>query len=327
MAFPAIVGAADKAGSKPPIVGSDAFTYEADHEWGRLPDDIKYGNTHGICQDAQGYIYIHHTVHKTSRSPNSMVVFDENGQYVRSWGAMYKGGAHGLHISKEGNEEFLYLCDQLHGIVTKRTLRGEEVWTLGYPAESEAYKLGSDGQRPPYRPTNMAIAPNGDIFVSDGYGSSYINQYSAKGEFIRTFGGLGSGPGQLSRPHGIWVDTRSKTPVLIVADRSNSRLQTFSLQGEHIGFVGGVKLPCHFHNRQDILLVPDLAARVTLMDRSNNVITHLGEGPENFRERREPPFPTGQFISPHSACFDKSGNIFVVEYVPTGRVTKLRKTA
>jgi hypothetical protein len=147
-----------------------------------------------------------------------MVVFDERGEFVRSWGRQFKGGAHGLSIRKEGGEQFLYLCDYRHGIVTKRTLQGEEVFTLGYPAKN--------GAAVPYRPTNVAIARSGDIYVGDGYGSSYINKYKA--EFIRTFGGLGKEAGQLDCPHGLWVDTRSETPVLTVADRSNARLQRFT---------------------------------------------------------------------------------------------------
>ena len=95
----------------------------------------------------------------------------------------------------------------------KTTLDGEEVFTLGYPKESEFYKLDTDGKpATKYSPTNLAIAPNGDIYVGDGYGSSYINQYNSKGEFIRTFGGKGKEPGQLDCPHGITVDLRGPQP-------------------------------------------------------------------------------------------------------------------
>jgi hypothetical protein len=97
--------------------------------------------------------------------------------------------------------------------MVKTTLDGEEVFTLGYPKESEFYKLDKDGKpATKYSPTNLAIAPNGDIYVGDGYGSSYINQYNSKGEFIRTFGGKGKEPGQLDCPHGITVDLRGPQP-------------------------------------------------------------------------------------------------------------------
>jgi hypothetical protein len=181
---PVILGASDKADSKAPVLGQGENQYEAIHDWGELPRTIRYGNTHGVCEDSQGNIYVHHTVHATSASQDTMVVFDHKGRFVRSWGRQFKGGAHGLTIRKEGSEEYLYLCDYQHGIVAKRTLKGEEVFTLGYPAESDAYKPKHQTSAVAYRPTNVAIAPNGDIYVGDGYGSSFINQYNQGAEFI-----------------------------------------------------------------------------------------------------------------------------------------------
>ena len=327
---PAILGAQDKAGTKRPILGEGEYRYEAVHDWGELPSQICFGNTHGVVGDSQGNIYIEHTVHATSQSADTIVVFDDKGKFVTSWGKQFKGGAHGLFIRKEGSTEYLYICDNLHGIVTKRTLKGEEVFTLGYPSESEAYKIAADRSRPVYRPTNLAVAANGDVYVGDGYGSSYINQYNGQGQYIRTFGGLGKELGQLSTPHGIWMDTRGPEPVLQVADRSNHRIQTFSLDGKPLRVTGGVKSPCHFHQSGDMLVVPDLSARVTLLDRSNQVILHLGDGGDGWRELRtkeRSAFIPGKFICPHGAWFDAAGNIFVAEYVEVGRVTKLRKLA
>lgn len=187
---PLILGATDKSGSKKPIIGSGEHTYEVTHDWGELPVDIQYGNTHGVCEDSQGHIYIHHTVYATSEKADSMVVFDREGKFVKSWGKEFRGGAHGLHIRKEGGTEFLYLCDIQRGLVVKTTLDGEEVFTLGYPKESEPYsKPGPDGKPLKYSPTNLAVAPNGDFYVGDGYGSSYVLQYNSKAEYIRTFGG------------------------------------------------------------------------------------------------------------------------------------------
>ena len=197
---PAILRADDKAGAKRPIVGSGDHTYEVFHDWGELPASIKYGNTHGVVEDSQGRIYVHHTVNATSESSDSMVVFDAKGKFIKSWGKEFKGGAHGLHIRKEGSTEFLYLCDTKRGLVVKTTLNGEEVFSFGYPDQSDAYKPGPDGKKPKYSPTNLAIAPNGDLYVGDGYGSSYINQYNSKGEYIRTFGGKGKEAGQVGLP-------------------------------------------------------------------------------------------------------------------------------
>src|SRR5262252_10358648 len=100
---PTILGAANKSGSKLPIMGTGKHTYEVIHDWGELPAGIKYGNTHGVVEDSQGRIYVHHTVHATSEIPDSMVVFDDKGKFIKSWGKEFKGGAHGLHIQKEGS--------------------------------------------------------------------------------------------------------------------------------------------------------------------------------------------------------------------------------
>lgn len=341
-AAPAMLGASDKSGSKRPVIGSGEHTYEVFHDWGETPAHISYGNTHGVVEDAEGRIYIAHTVHSGSRSNDTLLVFDHKGRFIRSWGGEFKGGAHGLHIRKEGREEFLYFVDTgkgrgpgidgSHTWMVKMTLAGEEVFRIGYPRESALYKLDKDGKpATKFSPTNVAIAPNGDIYLADGYGSYTISQYDARGRYIRTFGGTGKEAGQLACPHGLIVDTRGREPVLLVADRTNNRLQTFSLDGKHLGFGGGVNLPCHFAERKGVLLIPDLAARVTLMDRENRVITHLGEDTSGtWQELRKQPrsqFIPGKFVSPHGACFDHEGNIFVVEWVEVGRVTKLRKVA
>lgn len=328
---PMILGATDKSGSKKPVLGSGAHTYEVTHDWGELPANIKYGNTHGVCEDSHGNIYVHHTVHASSESSDTMVVFDKKGKFVRSWGKEFKTGAHGLHIRKEGGEEFLYLCDVKNNTVTKTNLKGEHVWQIGYPEESEAYKPGADGKKRKYTPTNVAIAPNGDIYVGDGYGSSYINQYDKNAKYIRAFGGPGKDAGQLNCPHGLIVDTRGKEPVLMVADRGNNRIQNFSLDGKHLNFTEGTKLPCHFNTyKNGDTVIPDLGARVTVFDKENKVIEHLGDDSaadkwKDVRKLSRDAFTPGKFVCPHGACFDHAGNIFVVEWVEVGRVSKLRK--
>ena len=322
---PTILGSTDKADATHPIVGSGDHTYEVIHNWGELPKHIRYGNTHGVRIDRDGFVYVHHTVHASSETGDSMVIFDPQGKFVKSWGKEFQGGAHGLHVQKEGNEEFLYMCDIRRNIVVKTTLDGREVFTLGYPKESEAY------QGITYTPTNLAVAPNGDIYVGDGYGSSHVIQYNKDGEYVRTFGGgKTKEPGDLNSPHGITMDHRGAEPYVLVADRSNNRLQYFALDGKHVKFSYGVHLPCHFDWYGDEMLVPDLAARVTILDRDDKVIVHLGEGPDDWKERRQKSrnhFLPGKFVCPHGACYDHAGNIFVVEWVEIGRVTKLRKVA
>jgi len=327
-AAPVLLGMTDKASTRRPVVSAREHTFEVHHDWGQLPASIAYGNTHGVCQDSQGHIYVHHTVNASSASDDTMVVFDDRGRFVRSWGREFKGGAHGLHIRKEGRDEFLYLCDTKRAVVVKTTRTGEVVWSLGYPSESDKYPVNADGSpAAKYSPTNVAIAPNGDVYVGDGYGSSFVNQYTSDGKFIRTFGGKGTGPGQLDCPHGLMVDTRGSVPVLLVADRANRRLQRFTLDGKHLSFVDGLTHPCHFDERAGLLVVPDLFARVTLLDAKDRILGHLGEARVDswkpIRAGARETFPAGKFVCPHGACFDRDGNIFVVEWVEVGRVTKL----
>jgi hypothetical protein len=125
------------------------------------------------------------------------------------------------------------------------------------------------------------------------------------------------------------MDMRGASPILTVADRANNRIQRFTLAGEHIDFIQGTNLPCHFdYFSNGDVVVPDLGARVTLMDRNNAVIEHLGDdSSSNWKETRKlarTGFTPGKFVCPHGACFDHAGNIFVVEWVEVGRVTKLK---
>ena len=317
--------ASDKTGSRLPVVGTGDYQYEVTHDWGELPAGHVYGNTHGVAVDAQGEIHIKHTVGKGATIDDAVVVFDADGKFVRSWGKEYKGGAHGLHLSKEGSEEFFYLCDTKRHEFAKATLAGKELWRKWAPEQCNGYTMPDE-----FVPTNIAVAPNGNFYVADGYGKSFIHEYDPDAKYLRSFGGKGKNPGQTSCPHGLMVDLRGENPVLVIADRSNRRLQNFTLEGQHLNFVTDeMHAPCHFHTRGDVMVVPDLESRVTLLDKNNRLIAHLGQGPGYGRLRDKPRdrFTPGQFIAPHSAYFDHEGNIFVVEWVEVGRVTKLRKIA
>ena len=338
---PILLRAQDKAGAKTPVLGSGAYTYEAIHDWGELPARIKWGNTHAVVEDSQGHLHVHHTVHATSESADSIVVFDGKGQFVRSWGGAFRGVAHGMQLRKEGRDEFLYLTLNAanprmvpppaeQAAVIKATTKGEIVWKIQGPPDVDGYKPAADGTPKRYNPTNVAIAPNGDVYVADGYGSSFVNQYNSKAEYIRTFGGRGAEAGQLNEPHGIWMDTRGAMPLVVAADRRNNRLQRFTLDGRHVDFVTGFRLPCHLHEYRGAVVIPDLQGRVTVIDKDNRIVAHLGDsgittGVDPLRREPRDKFVPGKFICPHGACFDHEGNIFVVEWVEVGRVTKLRR--
>ena len=325
---PFSIHASNKSGSDNVVVGEGAHKYEAQHGWGQLPDSLAWGNTHGVCIDRAGQVYVKHQ--SSADEPiDAIVVFDPDGKFVRSFGKEYHGGGHGIDVRLEDGEEFLYLSDIKNRQVVKTSLSGEVVWQRDYPREPDVYR--DEGG---YRPTNVAFRPDGGFYVGDGYGSHFIHQYDAQAKWIRTFGGVGEGEGQLRTPHGLWLDDRpGRDPSLVVADRANARLQYFDLDGNHLGLVSDVSFPADIDIRGKVMLVPDLHARVTLFDDKNQVITHLGYDAawteevlaDGFRMRGEPDrWQAGRFIHPHDACFDGDGNIYVVEWVPTGRVSRLR---
>jgi hypothetical protein len=326
-AGPVLLGATDKAGSRKPVIGTGEHKYECHHDWGQLPNTLRWETTHGVCIDGEGLIYVKHQGH--GKTPmDTIVVFDRTGKFVRSFGKDYYPGGHGIDLRKEGKEEFLYLSDIYHRQVIKTTLKGEEVWKLCYPTEAHVYRRVKQ-----FSPTNVAFAPDGGFYVGDGYGSHFIHQYDKDVKWVRTWGGAGTEPGKMRTPHGLWLDDRpGRKPSLVVADRANARLQYFTLDGKHLGFVKDLLFPAHFDIRGEVLLVPDLHARVSLFDKDNKPIVHLGDDAEwrkkvldGFKMRAKPEaWQAGKFVHPHDACFDKDGNIFVVEWVQTGRVTFLR---
>jgi hypothetical protein len=331
----AFVHAQDKTDKKNPVIGQGEYRYECHHNWGEVPSSIHWFETHGVAIDKAGFIYIKHRAgaekpKAASEAQDTIVVFDPAGKFVRSFGKEYHGGGHGIDIREENGEEFLYLsCMFPVNLVVKSDLKGEVVWIKQAPAEPHVY----DKPNTPFSPTNVAFAPDGGFYVGDGYGSHYIHQFDKNAKWVRTWGGEGTAPGKMRTPHGLWLDDRpGREPSLVVADRANARLQYFSLDGKYQSLVNDVSFPAHFDIRGDILLVPDLHARVSLFDKENRVLVHLGYDPawtkqvlDRFEMRKHPDrWPAGKFIHPHDACFDKDGNIFVTEWVATGRVSFLR---
>lgn len=325
--FPNIV-TADKTGAKPVVIGVDGFRYECHHGWGQVPDHILWRDTHGVAVDAEGLVYVKHR--GGGKEPmDTIAVFEpETGKCVRTFGKEYSGGGHGIDVRKEGNEEFLYLSDN-QGLVAKTTLTGEQVWTMAHPQDSGFY-----GEKARFSPTNIAFHPDGGFYVADGYGSHYIHQYDREANWVRSWGGEGTRIGTMRTPHSIWLDDRpGRETALVVADRANARLQYFTLEGVHREFVDTVSFPADFDIQGEVLLVPDLHARITLYDKSNQVITHLGydeawtkKALDQFAMRKTPSmWEAGRFIHPHDACFDRAGNIYVAEWVATGRVSLLKK--
>ena len=199
------------------------------------------------------------------------------------------------------------------------------IQAIPYPEASGVYKEGNKR----YLPTSVAVAPNGDIYGADGYGMHHVHQWNAKGEYIRSWNGSDGAAGKFNTPHGIAVDCRSKEMKIIVADRANKRIQVFTPDGKYISHhLEGLVNPCKVYVRGEDLLIPDLQGKVTILDKDNKLVCHLGEAkPENKGKFGAPPesWVDGQFTAPHGAAWDSQGNAYVEDWNKTGRVTKLKR--
>lgn len=335
---PLILNAQDKAGTKEATVGSGEFTYRCHHFWGHdsLPTGHDFGNaSQGIAIDSSGMVYVTH-----GGRPGSVYVFDPDGKFVKSLADFHTtkkkdvstASGHGIDIRKEGGEEFLYLSAANSSMTfAKVSLKGEVVWERG---KKEIMEHAGFEPKTRYRPTNISFRPDGGYYLGDGYGSAYLYQYDAKDQFVRAIGGPGTEDGKFRTPHSQWLDDRDGTPKLVVADRANARLQWFDMDGKHLRTQGGFLFPADFDTQGDLLLVPDLHARITILGKDNQVVAQLGDD-EAWRKRvldkkegmRAKPekWSNGLFVHPHDACFDADGNIFVSEWVRGGRVSKLTK--
>ncbi|MBB6672759.1 hypothetical protein [Cohnella nanjingensis] len=299
-------------------MGNETRSYEVVSNWAKLPEGRSFGYTHGIEVDANNRYYVFHT-----GSP-AMYVFDEEGNFLNAWGEEFAGGAHGCYLHREADGERFYLTDTARSEVIKTDLEGNVLLRIGTPDLPDVY----DAERL-FVPTDVAVGPGGLIYVADGYGQSYIHVYDQEGHYIKSWGGKGNGEGQLDCPHGVSVDYRHDEPEIYVADRGNNRIQVFTLEGRHKRFVTEeMRMPDSFFYYGDEVVFPDLLSRVTVLDKDDKLIVHLGDDPEASKQEGWPNLPNDyyradRFSSPHGVCADAAGNLYVAEWTQDGRVTKL----
>ncbi|MBL6765195.1 MAG: hypothetical protein ISQ14_09585 [Verrucomicrobiae bacterium] len=326
------------------VIGEGEHRYEVQHNWAKLPDRFTWQTTHNVAVDRDENLYVIHEGRAEQTDHPSIFVFDREGKFVRAFGQQFQGGGHGLEVRTEGKDQFLYVTAYHHlKRFAKLTLRGELIWERRAPMDSALYPKGEDTHpekrwgRDAFLPTNFAFLDDGGFFVADGYGSYRIHRYDRDANWQSMFGAIGKGDGEFQTSHGVWIDNRpGRGGSVVVADRANKRLQWFTPEGKHLKTLGGFILPANIDTLGDVMLVPDLSARITLLDKDDKVITHLGEDPDwraavlkdRMSLRREPEgkgWRAGRFLHPHDACFDSHGNILVAEWVHTGRVSRLRK--
>lgn len=337
-----------KSGNSPLVIGEGVHKYEVTHDWAKLPSQYTWQTTHNLAVDQAGFVYVIHEGRKHLKEHPSIFVFDPNGKFVRAFGRQFQGGGHGIEVRKEGNEEFLYICAyQNIKAFAKLTLAGETVWEKYAPMDSGVYRKGEDSKesvrfegkgRPrwgkdAFLPTNFAFLNDGGFLLADGYGSFWIHRYDKDGNWVSKFGGPGNGKGSFRTPHGIWTDRRNGEETVVVCDRAHHTVQILSLDGKHLQTINGFGLPANADVWNDLLMIPELHARISLLDKNNKVVARLGDDVENVVTQKKvkrgnaKTWKNGKFVHPHDACFSSNGDIFVAEWVQTGRITKLRRVS
>lgn len=208
-------GVSGQEGPKVPRVNT-AVTYELDPKWPQRPAEFTWGDMPGVCVDAKDNVYIF------TRSQPPVQVYDAAGKYLRGWGEKTIKSAHHIRVDPEGN---VWIADVGNHVVEKYTPEGKLLMTLG--------TKGSAGRDDKHfnKPTDMAVTPSGDIYVSDGYGNSRVVHFDKSGKHVNTWGELGHLPGQFSTVHAIVVDSKG---LLYVADRNNARIQVFDPKGKFL---------------------------------------------------------------------------------------------
>jgi len=337
------LGTPSFAARKPVTIGTGTQSYTLDENWGKLPAGMSYGLGCAVVVDSKDRVIV------TSRSASPCVaIFDTDGKLLETWTKDFalgvsmtpdqvKATAHGLYWSKEPKGEFLYWTENVSGgpnkkdakapasakigaRIYKTDMAGKVLYTLGNVAEE-----GSTSQKFDFtNPTDVAVAPNGDIYIVDGYGSQKLCRFDSNFKHLKTIGTRGKEHGQFATNHGVWVSTLRKDPEIYIADRANDRIEIFSPELEYKRTIEGVRKPCCFYQHDGLIYIPELDARVTVIDDKDKVVAHLGDGrgvaKNDFDNHPD------KFSTPHALTLSSKGDLFVVEWVANGRVRKLKKS-
>ncbi|MCC6532652.1 MAG: hypothetical protein IT531_08895 [Burkholderiales bacterium] len=213
------------------LVGSGKYTYRVDEDWARVPSGIDILAA-SVTVDSKDRVYCF----SRDRS-HPVVVFDRDGGFLGSWGA-------GLfafpHTIRADNADNLWLVDRDLGQMMLFTASGQLLRTIGTRGfrsdtgvrpddfRSDAYRDVTHGGPPFNLPTDIDVAPSGDLFVTDGYGNARVHKLGPDGMHVLSWGEPGTEPGQFKLPHGVWIDRRQR---VLVCDRENDRVQVFDQAG------------------------------------------------------------------------------------------------
>jgi DNA-binding beta-propeller fold protein YncE len=280
-------------------VGSGSHRYEVVEGWAKLPQGWEFKQCAGVAVDKADNVYVF------NRSAHPVMVFDRTGKFIRSFGEGMFPNAHGLSFAADGS---MWLADNGDHTVKHLAPDGSLLLTIGTKG------VEAEPGKPFRKPTDASVAPNGDIYISDGYGNSRVHVYSPSGAHKLSWGQPGVGDGDFNLPHNIWVDKDGK---VFVADRENHRVQLFDLAGKHIATWPDFIQPTDIViDREGTVYVAELRNRVTICDARGKVIARWG---------RVPTKDPGFFIAPHGIAVDSRGDLYVGEVLEGQRIQKFAR--
>ena len=244
------------------IVGNGKYTYRVREDWQQPPDWLEMRPA-AVSVDSQDRVY---AFNRNDAHP--VVIFDRDGKYLSSWGAGLFRFPHAIRIMPENGRDIVWVCDEHHHQFYKFTTDGKLLQTIGekgrradtgVPADdfsSQAWRKVTHGGGPFNLPTDIAFAPSGEFFITDGYGNARVHKFSADAEYLYSWGEPGTAPGAFNLPHGIWVDSRGR---VLVGDRENDRVQVFDQEGNLLN-VWATELigPAFFYvDKDDVVYIPE----------------------------------------------------------------------
>jgi hypothetical protein len=322
-----LASASERAGSATSnptfVTGNGEWAYEVVSHWGDLPPGTHFGGTHGaIARNRAGNIYV------STQSATGVLVYDSNGKLLRTIAGAYPE-VHSLVHAEEHGDEFFYATVQKgtpaeNWLFLKMTPEGKVVLKITAPPEA-GFKAPNE-----WRITAAVPAPDGSIFIANGYGDSRIFRFDKNGNYKGSFSEKGSREGQLDCSHGVTLDVRYDQPLLLICDRENRRLCHFDLDGQYVRTVTEhLRRPCQISFFGDYAVVSELEGRATVLDRNNVPVAFLGDNPEKAQWAKYELDPhdinTAVFSAAHGCFVDSEANIFVSDWNQTGRVTKLTR--
>ena len=293
------------------ILGSGEHRYRVVEDWAKLPDGWEFRDVAAVAVDSKDQVYVF------NRGEHPMIVFDREGNFLRSWGEGEYPRAHGIHI---GPDETLYLTDDGSHTVRRCTLEGKLLMTLGVPGTPAPFM----SNEPFHRCTHTALSPDGHLFVSDGYGNACVHKYSPDGKLVKTWGESGSDPGQFNIVHNITADDDG---WIYVADRENHRVQVFDTEGRYEAQWNNLHRPCGLFMPRGSCphcFIGELGPGMAVNRNAPNlgprlsIVTHEGELVARLGGEEGPGQGPGKFLAPHGLTVDGRGDIYVGEVAYTG---------